>query len=184
MGSSQNSNCKGTVLVKAPSGKPLPEMERVWFIRASISLLALIWIFGACLVPLDFLLGRSLFISFFIGLSILALVGSFVWARMFYASYRFELRDRDILVESGVIFRKRTYIPYSRIQNVNVLQGPILRIYGLKSIMIETAGGVSYQQGPAGTGMAEGQIPGPENPESLAEEIMGRVREARAGGGI
>ncbi|MEM2977101.1 MAG: PH domain-containing protein, partial [Thermoplasmata archaeon] len=71
-------------------------------------------------------MGRSLFISFFIGLSILALVGSFVWARMFYASYRFELRDRDILVESGVLFRKRTYIPYSRIQNVNVLQGPIL----------------------------------------------------------
>ncbi len=87
-------------------------------------------------------------------------------------------------MEMGVWFRRRTIIPLERIQNINVVQGPLMRVYGVKAIQIETAGGAAYHQGPTGSGLSEGQIPAPEDPDGLAEEIMRRVRAAKSGGGV
>lgn len=55
----------------------------------------------------------------------------------------YALRERDILHKKGIIFHKHVSIPFNRVQHCEVKQGPIERIFGLKTIEIFTAGGQS-----------------------------------------
>ncbi|MBP9832442.1 MAG: PH domain-containing protein, partial [Candidatus Pacebacteria bacterium] len=45
---------------------------------------------------------------------------SFIWAKLSYHYYRYELTDLGFRKESGVIWKKYVTIPYARIQNVDI----------------------------------------------------------------
>lgn len=65
------------------------------------------------------------------------------------------------------MFRSVTIVPYGRIQDINIGEGPIERAYGLSTITLKTAGG----------SISELSIPGLERKE--AERIRDLVtREA------
>ncbi len=164
--------------------KPFYDMKGVWFIKATLWGLLFIWIIGLSLIPIDFFSGQPIVTLSCIFLSIILLIIARIWAGLYWGTYFFQIRDSEIVVEFGVLFHKRTIIPFKRIQNVNVVQGPIMRFYGLKSILIETAGGTIYRPGPSGTGLSEGQIPAPENPEELAEMIIQQVEKYKAAEGL
>jgi uncharacterized protein len=55
-----------------------------------------------------------------------------------YASYAVD--EHGIEIRSGVIWRHQTTVPRSRVQHTDVSQGPILRRYGLGTLVIHTAG--------------------------------------------
>jgi uncharacterized protein len=55
--------------------------------------------------------------------------------------WRYEIREEEIDLLQGVIYVKRTVIPMVRVQHVDTHQGPILRKYGLTSVMFSTAAG-------------------------------------------
>ena len=104
------------------------------------------------------------------------LIIDFVWAKLFYQSFHFEIRNKNIYIERGVILKHYSSIPYERIQNIDIRRGISERILGLSSIFIQTAG-YSGQKA-----MAEGSIPGlqPKEAEDFREELLKRVQ----GGGI
>lgn len=52
----------------------------------------------------------------------------------------YAIRDRDISYKCGLFFRKLTTVPFSRIQHVEIDEGPISRIFKLASISVYTAG--------------------------------------------
>jgi len=164
--------------------KPRIDMIGVWSIKASLWGLLYIWLIGICIIPIDFFTGSFIVTSICIILSIILFFIARASAGLFYDSYQFHIKDSEILVEHGVLFHKRSIIPFKRIQNVNVVQGPISRLYNVKSIQVETAGGSIYRPGPSGTGMAEGQIPGPNNPEQLADLIIENVKKYKAAEGL
>src|SRR3989304_6228103 len=58
----------------------------------------------------------------FAGLILLLLVVNYVWAKYFYATYRFELAEKGLRIEKGVIWKRFVTIPYERIQNVDILR--------------------------------------------------------------
>jgi uncharacterized protein len=61
-----------------------------------------------------------------------------------YRAFRikgYAVRQRDLMYRSGLLFRKTTVIPYSRIQHSEVHQGVIERQFGLARLAIYTAGG-------------------------------------------
>jgi membrane protein YdbS with pleckstrin-like domain len=53
---------------------------------------------------------------------------------------KYALREKDISYKSGVLFKKLTTVPFSRVQHIEVDEGPISRLFNLASLSIYTAG--------------------------------------------
>ena len=49
-------------------------------------------------------------------------------------------READLVIRSGVMWRKQLVIPYGRMQYVEVNSGPLKRRYGLCQLTLNTAG--------------------------------------------
>lgn len=58
-----------------------------------------------------------------------------------YVSLRYQLRDGDFVVDEGIIFRVHRTVPVSRIQNVDLVQNILHRIFRVAEVRIETAAG-------------------------------------------
>ncbi|MBI4086803.1 PH domain-containing protein [Candidatus Kaiserbacteria bacterium] len=113
------------------------------------------------------------------------LILCFVWAKLTYRFYRYELTDAGFRKELGVIYKKYVTIPYDRIQNVDIYRGIIARILGLSDLNIQTAG-MSATVGQYGVfgGGSEGRLPAlsHEDAERLRDELILRARQTRQQG--
>jgi len=54
-------------------------------------------------------------------------------------SYGYAERDDDLLVASGILFRRLVIVPYGRMQLVDVQAGPIDRALGVTTVQLHTA---------------------------------------------
>ncbi|KKR46367.1 MAG: hypothetical protein UT82_C0014G0026 [Parcubacteria group bacterium GW2011_GWB1_40_14] len=108
-----------------------------------------------------------LFIVWFIILLVIA----YIWAKLSYQNYKYELTDNGFKKELGVIRKKYVTIPYDRIQNVDIDRGIIARILGLSDIKIQTAG-MSGMMG------AEGRLPGlsVQDAEIVRDDLIKRAK--------
>lgn len=57
-----------------------------------------------------------------------------------YRVWGFALRDRDVYLRRGVLFRTISIVPHARIQHVDTRHGPVDRWLGLASVVVFTAG--------------------------------------------
>ncbi|HEU0085604.1 MAG TPA: PH domain-containing protein [Candidatus Paceibacterota bacterium] len=116
---------------------------------------------------------------------ILFVVGvSYVWARLTYKYYRYELAENGFKKESGVIYKKYVTIPYDRIQNVDIYRGIIDRLLGLSDLQIQTAGGgMMGGRGMRGMG-SEGRLKGLSavDAEKMRDELVERARQSKNSG--
>jgi membrane protein YdbS with pleckstrin-like domain len=123
--------------------------------------------------------GAILWLCFIIFVS---LVLSFVWAKLTYHFYRYELTEDGFRKESGVLYKKYVTIPYDRIQNIDIYRGILARMLGLSDLQIQTAGSSAAisRYGMAGVG-AEGRLPGlsREVAEQLRDELVRRARQSK-----
>ena len=110
------------------------------------------------------------------------LVLCFVWAKLTYHFYRYELIDTGFRKESGVIYKKYVTVPYDRIQNVDINRGILARILGLSDLNIQTAGASATvsRYGIMGGG-AEGRLPAVSmaTGEQLRDELIQRARQSK-----
>ncbi|MDQ3089707.1 MAG: PH domain-containing protein [bacterium] len=110
------------------------------------------------------------------------LILSFVWAKLTYKFYRYELTDAGFRKELGVIYKKYVTIPYDRIQNVDIYRGIMARLLGLSDLNIQTAG-MSSSGGAYGVSSrgSEGRLPAlsKESAEQLRDELIRRTRESK-----
>jgi membrane protein YdbS with pleckstrin-like domain len=143
-----------------------------WLFLAVI--LVMIW--GSIMLshPADDASGMMWVAGFFIVPMILVLVSlvfCWIWARLSYHFYRYELREDGFRKELGVIVKQYTTIAYDRIQNVDIRRGVVDRILGLSSLNIQTAGSFG----------SEGVLPGlsHEVAEQLRDELIKRARQSR-----
>jgi len=58
-----------------------------------------------------------------------------------YRRWRWEVRDEEIRLQTGLIVRELTVIPMVRVQHVDTAQGPIMRALDLSDVHIFTAAG-------------------------------------------
>lgn len=119
------------------------------------------------------LIKKYIFTAFII--FVVSTVITYIWAKLSYKYYKYELREEGFRKESGVIWKHYVTIPYGRIQNVDIFRGIFDRILGLSELHIQTAGMSGY--GRYGGG-AEGRLPGLalEDAEKLRDELIKRVR--------
>lgn len=66
-------------------------------------------------------------------------VRSFVWARRSQRAWGYAENDEDLLVTSGVMFRRLVAVPYGRMQFVDVQAGPLHRAFGVATVTLHTA---------------------------------------------
>ncbi len=105
----------------------------------------------------------------------------FIWAKLTYHFYRYELTEAGFRKELGVIYKKYVTIPYDRIQNVDINRGILDRLLGLSSLKIQTAGASSVVNPWVRGATAEGLLPGlsREVAEQLRDELIARARQSK-----
>ncbi|MDU9376656.1 hypothetical protein McpSp1_12800 [Methanocorpusculaceae archaeon Sp1] len=138
---------------------------------ATVLLIAFIWALclGWVFIGDVFGLGSSIAIAAAVIL-IACLIFGLVWVVLYYKSVVYHLNETEMTWKRGVWFRKTGIVPYNRITNVDIVQGPVMRIFGISNLKIQTAG---Y----SGTnGSAEISLEGIEEPEPLRALIMDFVR--------
>lgn len=94
---------------------------------------------GVCL--LTYFLDWPQFIYYIIALIIIIVAVLYIWIfpNIRWKIWRYEVREQEIEIQSGLFVVTRTLIPMVRVQHVDTAQGPILKKYNLANIAISTA---------------------------------------------
>jgi membrane protein YdbS with pleckstrin-like domain len=114
----------------------------------------------------------TLGIGFVAILIYVVLIGSWLPARQALAM-RFALEGTTLRVDGGVVFLSRKAIPLDRVTDIVLVQGPLMRHFGLWSLRVQTAG--------AGSQMPEGVLLGIEEPERVRDLLLEAPDEATSG---
>ncbi|OJI09575.1 MAG: hypothetical protein COV08_00315 [Candidatus Vogelbacteria bacterium CG10_big_fil_rev_8_21_14_0_10_49_38] len=166
-----------------------PKAVWLFFINILVGWIFLIFFFGFWVMTffVSIFGGKMIGYSFLIFLGIilpLFAILCFVWSKLIYRFYRYELVEDGFRKEHGVIWKKYVTIPYDRIQNVDIYRGVWARILGLSDLNIQTAG-ASAVIGHGGMGMgAEGRLPGLSHvvAEELRDELIRRAKVSKSQG--
>jgi hypothetical protein len=139
-----------------------------WF-RVNIAIgLGLILLFSYIPVAL-FAEMPPIFSVVVLGLTAFVYILLWIWVGLYYESMSYELREDEINWKRGIWFRTTGIVPYNRITNLDVRQGPLMRALGISSLAIQTAG---Y----SGQAVPEIRIEAIEHAEELRELIRSQVR--------
>jgi uncharacterized protein len=156
--------------MKEPNQTLAPQTPYLWRISRSIRFIFFglpFWCFIGFILYLIFQEGPlekyaivigTLFTTMF---SIRSLILALIWPSFEYQYFRWDIREDDLIVQQGVLFRQWVVIPRHRIQHVDTTQGPLERFMGIANLRIYTAAGIS----------ADGSIPG------LLEEEAEKIRD-------
>jgi putative membrane protein len=114
--------------------------KAVWFL---FFLFVLVWLF-IVLPVIIFIFWKGVNINFWnflwrFSFTILLLIFGFIWAKLTYHFYYYELTESAFQKESGIIFKKYVTIPYNKIQNIKIQRDLLKRIFGLSDLYIYTA---------------------------------------------
>lgn len=87
-------------------------------------------------------------------------------------SFGYAERDGDLLVTSGILFRRLVIVPYGRMQLVDVKAGPIDRALGVTTVQLHTAAATT-----------DAKIPGllPQVAADLRDRLAARGEQRSAG---
>jgi len=108
-----------------------------------------------------------------LGLTLVVFVFLWFWTALYYESMWYELRDDEINWKRGVWFRTTGIVPYNRITNLDLRQGPFMRFLLISTLAIQTAG---Y----SGQAVPEIRLEAIEHAEELREVIRSMVRGSPA----
>jgi putative membrane protein len=97
----------------------------------------------------EFLVGLPAVISFasdfgvarFLGIAVAGAAVSFGFSLLAWLRFRYGVGERDIVIESGVLHRQRRVIPFDRVQDIDIEQRFLARLFGAAKVRIETGGG-------------------------------------------
>jgi membrane protein YdbS with pleckstrin-like domain len=110
---------------------------RVHLIGFGLFLLAAIWL--AVLAEAELRRWAQplslLVVIFFLGLI-------FIWVPRRLRHTRYLLRELDLHLQTGLLWRRSTSVPINRIQHLEITQGPLERSLDLSRLIVYTAGGM------------------------------------------
>ncbi len=149
--------------------RPAPQFKKLYYIYL---LLATVFGILTWYIPVLLLAPFTVILGFLIPILAILIFVSY-WIPKYYDTMLYKLTQNELIWRRGVWFKNTGIVPYNRITNIDIVQGPVSRSLGIASIKIQTAG----YSGPAGGGrIAEITIEGMEQFEDLRELIMGFVR--------
>ena len=124
-----------------PSHRLDPRMLRVWYVSGVIAIVVVALAAVATWLAVWAAGGDVLWVYLAAGvLEVICVVDLAVSPRIQYATWRYDVTPTDVDLYRGVFVKKRTLVPLVRVQHVQTKQGPILRVHGLASVTVSTAG--------------------------------------------
>jgi len=102
-------------------------------------------------------------------LLVVAVAIALLWVVLYYQSIAYHLNKTEMTWKRGVWFRRTGIVPYNRITNVDIVQGPLMRLFHFSDLKIQTAGA-------SVDGNPEISLVGIKEPEPLRALIMDFVR--------
>lgn len=87
--------------------------------------------------------------------------------------------DRSLRVAQGAWRREEVTLSYANVQNIEVMQGPLERLFGFKSLTVSTAGSDGSPQDDASHLVT---LVGLENADELRELILGMLKQHKDSG--
>ncbi|HEY3446406.1 MAG TPA: PH domain-containing protein [Myxococcales bacterium] len=108
---------------------------------------------------------------------------SVVSVRLDYEFHCYVMTDRSLRIRHGIWEQVEATLTYANVQNVRVVQGPLERLFGIGSVVVDTAGsaGRSEKQDPF-LQHHRGVIRGIEDAQALRDRIMDRMRKSKSAG--
>lgn len=102
-------------------------------------------------------------------LAAVLLVGIAISLLVYWRRFSYRVGAHEIRIDSGVVSRTHRSIPFDRVQDVDISQGPLQRLLGLASVKFETGGG-------GAAGAEEGALNGILLPraQALREHVRAR----------
>ncbi len=153
--------------------KPSPALI-TWF-RIDF-LLGILFLGGISYIPFAISVELPLSVhAWVVGGFVLAVILFFIWVSLYYQSMWYELREDEMSWKRGVWFRKTGIVPYNRITNLDIRQGPVMRALHISTLSIQTAG---Y----SGQAVPEIRIEAIVQAEELREFIRSKVRACNGDG--
>ena len=153
--------------------RPSPQF-RLWYGLTAllVALVALV-----ALAPFSLFADLPSAITIGVAVLVVVLLALFLaWTALYYASMEYELRDDELSWRRGVWFRRTGIVPYNRITNIDIRQGPLMRALGISNLAVQTAG---Y----SGQMVPEIVLEAMEHAEELRTALRSRVRGAAGGDG-
>lgn len=93
------------------------------------------------------------------------------WTGAYFHTILYRFSTTGISWERGIWWRQAGIVPYNRITTVDIIQGPLSRLFGISMLKVQTAGD------PAGTApAAELKIEGITDAGALREYILDQMR--------
>jgi membrane protein YdbS with pleckstrin-like domain len=147
--------------------KPEKEQRNLWIISWIVSLItgSLVWIVLSVTVDLFIFLMAAL------GWLVI-MVPIIIWIPAAFRALEYYIDDEGVKMKGGVIWKKHVTVPYPKITNVDVTQGPLQRKYNIGTIHIQTAGS-GGKQGEK----AELRMQGIRELERIRKLIIGRIKD-------
>ena len=149
--------------------KPEKEQRTYWFVNFWIVFLIIfIPLVVLALVleyPVNLILGISAAITVIIAIPFLP------WIPAYYRQLEYTIDEDAVRGNKGVFWKKRVNVPFTKITNVDITQGPLQRYFKVGTIHIQTAGVSGAQGSPA-----ELKLEGIRDLEGVKDSIMERVR--------
>lgn len=119
-----------------------PKIRVVWWIGGVVSDLVVIGLLTAGAIVIDSNTDTSLPTGVpwtTAALVVLSLLGRTWYARAAYRSWRYRLTAEGVELHHGVFWKRVSAMPYHRLQQVDVGQGPLERWLGMSSVQLRSA---------------------------------------------
>ena len=118
-----------------------PAVRYIWFVGRSI-----FWGIVTVFTVIVGVLGRvadAIWAPYILpGVIVLGLLAilNLLWPFISYRHWGYAIRDKDLLIRSGVLWKRISAVPFSRIQHVDSHAGPFERTMDIANLVIHTAG--------------------------------------------
>jgi len=96
----------------------------------------------------------------------------YLYNTVYVKNFSYKISEDHLVIKQGVLTKTVATIPYSRIQNINIVNGVFDRIFKTFTVKIETAGSsAAAASAKKGIIRPEGYIPGLKNPKIIEKKI-------------
>ncbi|MHC4338464.1 MAG: PH domain-containing protein [Planctomycetota bacterium] len=146
--------------------KPEKEQRIMWFIGWAITFVIGLTVWIVLLLLVDTVAFSLCIVGWLILASLFLL-----WIPAFYKSLEYVIDSDSVKMNKGVFWKKRVTVPFTKITNLDVTQGPVQRAFDIGTIHVQTAGA----GGPEGA-RAELKLLGVRDLDQVKDTIMERVR--------
>lgn len=148
---------------------PEKELKTLWYITW-----VMLFVIAVIIALLLLFFTEIIIFAIFSGLVLMILIGFLIWIPKAFRVLEYLVDDEGIKMKAGVVWKKYVTVPYSKVTNVDLTQGPLQRYYKIGTIHVQTAG-AGGKQGEK----AELKLNGVRDLEEIRSEILANIREIK-----